>query len=72
MTQQIAKAVRKGNMRTLSSAQTDLKSGWRSPQRSESNASKFLEGSTMEIQPDFRDLLALFTKRGVEYAIVGG
>ncbi len=26
----------------------------------------------MEIQPDFRDLLVLFTKHGVEYAIVGG
>lgn len=26
----------------------------------------------MEIQPDFQDLLALFTKHGVEYAIVGG
>ena len=26
----------------------------------------------MEIQPDFRDLLALFTKHNVEYAIVGG
>ncbi len=26
----------------------------------------------MEIQPDFGDLLALFTKHGVEYAIVGG
>ena len=30
------------------------------------------EGNTMEVQADFRDLLALFNAHGVEYLIVGG
>ncbi len=33
---------------------------------------KFCAVSTMEIQPDFRDLFALFNAHKVEYLIVGG
>ncbi|MDQ7780975.1 MAG: hypothetical protein RDV41_14860 [Planctomycetota bacterium] len=30
------------------------------------------EGRIMEVQPDFRELLALFNEVGVEYVVVGG
>ena len=34
--------------------------------------SKFCAVNTMEVQPDFRDLLALLNEHEVEYLIVGG
>jgi hypothetical protein len=40
--------------------------------RSASEPSNFCVANTMEVQPDFRDLLALLNEHKVEYLIVGG
>jgi 2-hydroxy-3-keto-5-methylthiopentenyl-1-phosphate phosphatase len=68
----IEKVVKKRNLNDAGAAKDDL-AYWLSKTPEERiSAVEILRRHIMKIQPDFRELLALFNAKNVEYLIVGG